>query len=91
MNKSELITFHADRLLLSKVTAAREVKSVLESLRLATDSAAVMGGGLNLVGFGSFTIEQKAARKGRNPQTGAEIEIAAREVVKFKPSKNFLN
>ena len=43
------------------------------------------GGKLSLVGFGSFSVAKRAARDGRNPQTGATIKIPARNVVKFKP------
>ena len=42
---------------------------------------------MTLVGFGTFSVSHRAARKGRNPQTGKEIQIAARNVVKFKPGK----
>jgi len=57
----------------------------LDSLMENVKNTLKDGGKLALVGFGSFVVKQRAARQGRNPQTGETIEIAARNVVSFKP------
>jgi DNA-binding protein HU-beta len=51
---------------------------------VTTKGALKKGDKISLVGFGTFSISKRSARKGRNPQTGAEINISARKVVKFK-------
>lgn len=53
----------------------------------AVTAALKKGDSLTLIGFGTFSVAKRAARKGRNPRTGKEINIAARKVVKFKASK----
>lgn len=80
MNKSELIDAMAAGAGLSKVDA----KKALESFITATAGALKQGDKVSLVGFGSFGVNERAARTGRNPQTGKEIKIAAKKVVKFK-------
>ncbi len=80
MNKAELIeAIAAD----SKLTKA-DAKRALDSFIGATTGALKKGDRVALVGFGSFSVAKRAARKGRNPQTGKEIKIAAKKVVKFK-------
>ena len=80
MNKSELIDTMASGAGISKAAA----KKALESM-LGGDSSTLRGGGrVSLVGFGSLSGSHRAARAGRNPQTGATIQIAAKNVVKFK-------
>ncbi len=80
MNKAELIeAIAAD----SKLTKA-DAKRALDSFIGATTGALKKGDRVALVGFGSFSVTKRAARKGRNPQTGKEINIAAKKVVKFK-------
>lgn len=80
MNKAELIDAIAAESGLSKADA----KKSLDGFINATTKALKKGDRVALVGFGSFGITKRAARKGRNPQTGKEIKIAAKKVVKFK-------
>lgn len=80
MNKSELVEAMADGAGISKADAKR----ALDSFIGATSSALKKGDRVALVGFGSFSISERSARTGRNPQTGKEIQIAAKKVVKFK-------
>lgn len=83
MNKSELITKVAELSELSKKDATKAVESVFEAI-----SDALKGGDkVQLVGFGNFEVRERSARKGRNPQTGQEIEISASKVPSFKPGK----
>lgn len=81
MNKAELIDAMAAEANLTKADA----KKALDAFIGATTKALKGGDRVALVGFGSFSISKRAARKGRNPQTGKEISIAAKKVVKFKP------
>lgn len=80
MNKAELIESMATKANLSKADAKRALDAFLDS----TAGALKKGDKVALVGFGTFSVSRRAARKGRNPQTGAEIDIAAKNVVKFK-------
>ena len=80
MNKSELVDAMAEKANLSKADA----KKALDAFIDATSGALNSGDRVSLVGFGSFSVSERAERKGRNPQTGAEITIAAKRVVKFK-------
>jgi DNA-binding protein HU-beta len=80
MNKAELIDAIAADAGLSKADA----KKALDGFINATSGALKQGDRISLVGFGSFSIADRAARTGRNPQTGKEIKIAAKKVVKFK-------
>lgn len=80
MNKSELIDSIADGANLSKADAKRALDAFINT----TGSALKKGDKIALVGFGTFSVSKRAARKGRNPQTGKEINIAAKNVVKFK-------
>ncbi|MBK1726694.1 HU family DNA-binding protein [Halorhodospira neutriphila] len=83
MNKSELIEAVADSADLSKAAASRAVDAMVESV---TD-ALREGDQVTLVGFGTFTVRDRAARTGRNPQTGETIQIPASKVPGFKPGK----
>jgi DNA-binding protein HU-beta len=65
-----------------------EAKKSLDATLAAIEDALAEGEKISFLGFGSFAVVAKAARKGRNPQTGAEIEIPARKVVKFSPGKS---
>ena len=87
MNKSELIDAMADGAGISKADAKR----ALDSFISATSGALKGGGRVALVGFGSFSISHRSARTGRNPQTGKEIQIAAKNVVKFKAGAELSN
>ncbi|MGC6432892.1 MAG: HU family DNA-binding protein [Crocinitomicaceae bacterium] len=80
MNKAELIDAIASESGLSKVDA----KKALDGFVAATSNALKSGDRISLVGFGSFSISERSARTGRNPQTGKEIQIAAKKVVRFK-------
>jgi DNA-binding protein HU-beta len=80
MNKAELIDAMASDSGLSKADA----KKALEGFVNATTGALKKGDRISLVGFGSFSVSNRAARTGRNPQTGKEIQIAAKNVVRFK-------
>lgn len=84
MNKAELIDAIAADAGLSKADA----KKALDAFVSATTSALKGGDRLSLVGFGSFSVSKREARTGRNPQTGKEIQIAAKKVVKFKAGAN---
>lgn len=68
---------------LTKKQAMEAIESTLDLIKKALRR----GEKVQLVGFGSFAVRQKKARKGRNPQTGKEIIISARKVLKFKPGK----
>lgn len=80
MNKAELIDAMAADAGLSKADAKR----ALDGFVTATGTALKKGDRISLVGFGSFSVSHRAARTGRNPQTGKEIQIAAKNVVRFK-------
>ncbi len=83
MNKTELTDTVAESTGMTKADAARAVDSVLGTI---TDALA-KGEQVGVVGFGTFLVRDRAARTGRNPQTGAEIQIAAAKVPAFKPGK----
>ncbi|MFT4772423.1 MAG: DNA-binding protein HU-beta [Cryomorphaceae bacterium] len=80
MNKAELVEAMAADAGLSKADA----KKALDGFINTTTAALKSGDRVALVGFGSFSVSTRAARKGRNPQTGKEIDIKAKKVVKFK-------
>lgn len=80
MNKAELIDAIAANAGLSKADAKRALDGFVD----ATTVALKKGDRISLVGFGSFSVSKRAARTGRNPQTGKEIKIAAKNVVRFK-------
>lgn len=80
MNKAELIDAMAAGAGLTKADA----KKALDSFIGATTDSLKKGERVALVGFGSFSVSTRSARKGRNPQTGKEISIPAKQVVKFK-------
>lgn len=83
MNKQELIDAVAESADLSKAGAARAIDAMTD----AVTSALKKGDTVSLVGFGSFTVKDRPARTGRNPQTGAPINIAAAKVPSFKAGK----
>jgi DNA-binding protein HU-beta len=80
MNKAELIDAMASDAGLTKADA----KKALDAFIKTTTNALTAGDRVALVGFGSFSVSTRAARIGRNPQTGQELKIAAKKVVKFK-------
>ncbi|HSP22192.1 HU family DNA-binding protein [Planococcus sp. FY231025] len=83
MNKTELVNSVAEAAELSRKDAAKAVDAAFEAIQ----EALTKGDKVQLIGFGNFEVRERAARKGRNPQTGAEIEIAASKVPAFKPGK----
>ncbi len=82
MNKKELINAITEKTGLSKVESKKVLNAVIE---IITEEMK-RNGRLLLIGFGTFSVKQKAARKGMNPSTFAPIEIPAKKVVYFKPS-----
>ncbi len=83
MNKAELIDAVAASTGLSKADATRAVESTLSTV----SGALSRGDSVALVGFGTFSVKQRAARTGRNPKTGAAIQIPASKVPGFKAGK----
>ena len=80
MTKAELVEFVAEKADLTKADAARALEAVVAGVTKGLKKE----GKVTLVGFGTFTAKKRAARTGRNPQTGAEVKIAARVVPGFK-------
>jgi DNA-binding protein HU-beta len=83
MNKTELINAVAEKAELTKKDAAKAVDAVFEAITTALKN----GDKVQLIGFGNFEVRERAARKGRNPQTGEEIDIPASKQPAFKPGK----
>ncbi len=83
MTKAELVEKIADKAGMTKANAERALNAFLESV----EDTLVKDGKLMLTGFGTFAVESRKARKGRNPRTGQEIEIPESKVVKFRPGK----
>ncbi|MBQ0031072.1 MAG: HU family DNA-binding protein [Paludibacteraceae bacterium] len=86
MNKSELIDAIAAKAGITKVDAGKALTATLESIQeaLKKDES------IQLIGFGTFSVEERAAREGINPATKAKIQIPAKKVAKFKAAKNIL-
>ncbi|KGE17828.1 MULTISPECIES: HU family DNA-binding protein [Paenibacillus] len=83
MNKSDLINAVTEATELPKKDVTKAVDAVFEAI-----TGALQGGDkVQLVGFGNFEVRERSARKGRNPQTGEEIEIPSSKVPAFKPGK----
>ncbi len=80
MNKAELIDAIASEAKLTKADAKKALDAFIDT----TTKALKKGDRVALVGFGSFSVAKREARKGRNPQSGKEINIPAKKVVKFK-------
>nr|WP_255639657.1 HU family DNA-binding protein [Aquibacillus saliphilus] len=83
MNKTDLINSVAEKSELSKKDSTLAVDALFETI---TESLSD-GESVKVIGFGNFSTSERAARKGRNPSTGDEIEISATTVPKFKPGK----
>ncbi|HCC50733.1 MAG TPA: DNA-binding protein [Porphyromonadaceae bacterium] len=81
MNKKDFVGAVAEKTGLSKIDAKKSVEAFFETV----EEAVKKGEKVSLLGFGSFSVVKKAARKGINPKTKKTINIPAREVVKFKP------
>jgi len=83
MTKADLVERVYTKLGLSKSESAQIVESVFEIIKTTLEN----GEKIKIAGFGNFEIKEKSTRRGRNPQTGDEIEISARRVLTFKPSQ----
>ena len=83
MTKGELVNQIASEAEISKAAAEKALKAVTDGVA----GALKKGDKVSLVGFGTFDVSKRAARKGRNPQTGAEIQIKASNVPRFKAGK----
>ena len=83
MNKAELISKISEDAGITKTQANTALDSFVEAVTKTLKG----GGKVTMVGFGTFTVSKRKARKGRNPQTGAEINIKARKVARFKAGK----
>ena len=83
MNKGDLINKVAETANLTKTQATEAVNCVLSSIETTLKS----GDKVAMIGFGTFTVSERPARTGRNPRTGEAIQIAAKNVIKFKPGK----
>lgn len=87
MNKADLIEKVAKDCDMTKVVAEQVLNSILNTI---TDAVAA-GNKVSLIGFGTFSVSQRAAREGRNPQTGQSIQIQTKKVVKFKAGTKLIN
>lgn len=83
MNKNELVAAVAEKASLSKADAGSAVEAVFDTIT----SELKGGGDVRLVGFGNYSVSHRGASKGRNPMTGAEVDIPARNVPKFSAGK----
>jgi len=84
VNKAELINAIAEEAGISKAAAGKAIDAMTGNIT----SALAKGNSVTLVGFGTFSVGDRAAREGRNPQTGATIKIAASKAAKFKAGKS---
>ncbi|MCM1365393.1 MAG: HU family DNA-binding protein [Faecalibacterium sp.] len=87
MNKTELVNAVAEKAELSKKDAEKAVAAVFS----AVEDALVAGDKVQLIGFGTFEVKERAARTGHNPQTGEKIEIAAAKIPSFKAGSALKN
>ncbi len=87
MNKGDIINFVADKTGLSKSAASDALDAVVGAIESGITSSGP-GDAVRVPGLGSFTVRERAARMGRNPQTGAAIQIGASRSVGFKAAKN---
>lgn len=87
MNKSDLIDAMAEDAGITKAAAKKSLESFLENVQ----NSLKKGNRVSLVGFGSWSVSKRAAREGRNPQTGKTIKIKAKNVVKFKAGSDLSN
>ena len=83
MTKADLVNAMADKAGMSKADAEKALKAFMD----AVTEALKAGDKVSLVGFGTFSVGERAARSGQNPQTGAKIDIAASKSPKFKAGK----
>ena len=83
MNKQELVAAMAEKAGLTKADSEKALNAFVKSVSEALEQKQ----SVQLVGFGTFSVSERAARTGRNPQTGKTIDIAAKKVAKFKAGK----
>ncbi|MCX6146567.1 MAG: HU family DNA-binding protein [Candidatus Kapabacteria bacterium] len=83
LNKQQLVSAVSANSGLTKVDAEKAINSTITAISAELASS----GSITLIGFGTFSVSNRAARNGKNPQTGATIAIAAKKVAKFKPGK----
>jgi DNA-binding protein HU-beta len=83
MNKADLIDAMADAADISKAAASRALDGMVEAITAAMKE----GDQVSLIGFGTFSVKERAARQGRNPQTGETIQIKASNIPSFKAGK----
>lgn len=83
MNKTDLVKAVSVQAELTQKDAAKAVDAIFETI----SNTLAQNEKIQLIGFGTFEVRERAARKGRNPQTGEEIDIAAAKVPAFKPGK----
>ena len=83
MNKNEIVAAIAEKSGLTK----KDAEAALNACTAAVTDALKAGDSVQLIGFGTFEVRERAARQGRNPHTGETIEIAAAKVPAFKPGK----
>jgi len=81
MNKAEMIEIVADKVNASKAATTVVVAAAIEAI----SEALAKGENVQFIGFGTFSVQDRKARTGRNPQTGKEMKIPAKKVVRFKP------
>ncbi|MDH3973662.1 MAG: integration host factor subunit alpha [Deltaproteobacteria bacterium] len=82
MTKADIIENTYEKVGISKKETAKVVQSIFDIIKETLEE----GENVKVSGFGNFMVRQKKTRRGRNPQTGEEIEISARKVITFKPS-----
>ena len=87
MNKSDFLAAVAEHAEVTKADAGRTVEAMIAVIKKAMQQ----GDSLTLPGFGTFTVRERAARAGRNPQTGETMQIKASKSPAFKPGKDFKN
>lgn len=85
MNKAELVSAMAEKAQISKKDAEAALKAFTETVVEEVKN----GGKVQLIGFGTFEVSERAARTGRNPQTGAEVKIAASKKLRMKSNVKF--
>ncbi len=83
MSKDEIVASIAESVNMPKTQVSKVLNATLEAIKTALAN----GDEVRFVGFGTFSVSERAARSGRNPHTGTQIEIAASAVPKFKPGK----
>ncbi len=83
MNKTDLINAVAEKAQMTKVDAEKAIKATFDSITNELSE----GGKITLIGFGTFEVQERKERTGKNPQTGATMTIPAKKVPKFKPGK----